>query len=306
MKTPLFCWMNGALLPENAATLLANGAASLLGWGVFTTIGVFDFQPFALPLHVARLRRDAEKTRLVLDYSNAQIIAALNEVLVRNVTRNGVARITLLQRGDGRWNTAHGCDLLIAARPENFASTRESKSARVLLSPYRINARRATAGIKSTSYLDALLAWQEARDLAFDEALLLNTDEKICEGGRSNVFWERGGEAFTASLECGPLPGIGRALVLGWLRENGVACHESAFDLEELLRADSMWLSSSVGGVHAVAELCEYSRGGTTQRRRFKIESAIIAMLQRKWESATRSSPVAAAMPPNISSSERP
>lgn len=290
--TAPFCWLNGAFLPESAATLPANGAAALLGWGVFTTLGIFDSKPFALPLHLARWRRDAEKTRLDLVYSDVQIAAALQQVLKHNVGRNGIARITLLRRGDGRWNAARGCDLLIVARPENTASTRNTESARVLLSPHRINARRATVGVKSTSYLDALLAWQEARDLGFDEALLRNTDEKICEAGRSNVFWEHGGEAFTASLECGPLPGIGRALVLDWLRDSGVACHEGSFGLDELLRADAMWLSSSVGGVRAVAELCEYSRGETSLLCRFKTEGAMIAMLQSKWKSATRLSDI--------------
>lgn len=292
-ETAPLCWLNGVLQPESDAHLPANSAAALLGWGVFTTLGVFASKPFALPLHLARLRHDAEKTQLPLGYSDAQIGAALEEVIARNAVREGVARLTLLRRGDGRWNAQTGCDLLIATHENRAASTRASENCRVMLSPHRVNARRATCGVKTTSYLDALMAWQHAQNLGFDEALLLDTSKKICEGGRSNVFWARGGEVFTASLACGPLPGIARALILGWLRESGTPCREGAFDLSELLRADAMWLSSAASGVRAVAELHgfsgEYSRDEETPVRRFDEKNKIIAMLQNNWQSATRS-----------------
>lgn len=293
-ETSQFCWLNGTFQQENAAQLSATSAACLLGWGVFTTVGVFAGTPFALPLHLARLRSDAQKTQLTLPFSDVEITSAVEEVLVRNEVREGLARLTLLRRADARWNTEIGCDFLIAARENSAASTRGKAPCRVMLSSHRINARRPTCGLKTTSYLDSLMAWQQAQNLGFDETLLLNTEEKICEGGRSNVFWARDGEVFTASQECGPLPGIGRALLLQWLREENTSCREGAFVREELLRADAMWLVSAASGVREVAQLHdfsgEYSRGKEKLLRRFDAGCSIIAMLQSKWHKATRSS----------------
>jgi branched-subunit amino acid aminotransferase/4-amino-4-deoxychorismate lyase len=66
MSTTL--WFNGQFLRGEDAHVCASSAGTLLGWGVFTTIGVWNGQPFALPQHLRRLRHDAARVSLELGF----------------------------------------------------------------------------------------------------------------------------------------------------------------------------------------------------------------------------------------------
>ena len=57
-------WFNGAC--TNAASVSGYNAGTLLGWGVYTTIGIWDGWSFALNLQLRRLRRDAGRAEVPL------------------------------------------------------------------------------------------------------------------------------------------------------------------------------------------------------------------------------------------------
>jgi branched-subunit amino acid aminotransferase/4-amino-4-deoxychorismate lyase len=111
-------------------------------------------------------------------------------------------RLTVSQRGDGRWNTQIGSDISIIVREISDSY----EPLRVVLSPFRVESRRALSGIKSTSYADYEFAWQDAQARGYDEALLLNSRDEVCEGARSNVFWVRDDVLRTSTTGCGCLP----------------------------------------------------------------------------------------------------
>ena len=240
-------WFNGQFGED--FSIQATSAGALLGWGVFTTIGVWNAQPFALDQHLARLRHDAAHCEVEYSTDGETLQNAVRELIARQQITRGVARITITKRGDGRWNTQSGSDISIFARSmsDNIAS------AKIAQSPFRVHSQRALSGVKSTSYLDYQLAWREAQSRGFDEAILLNQNNHICEGARSNVFWTRGGELFTPALSTGCLPGIARRLVLQWAREENVETHEIEYSINQLRSADGVFLTSAATGIREVA-----------------------------------------------------
>ena len=190
-------WFNGRFADE--ATSNATSAGALLGWGVFTTIGVWNAQPFALPQHLARLQHDAAHCEIEYSIDDETLDSALHELISRHKITRGMARISITKRGDGRWNTQSGSDVSILVRPIKD----ETVPAKITTSPFRMHSKRALCGVKSTSYLDYQLAWNEAQSRGFDEAILLNEQSSVCEGARSNLFWTRDGNLFTPSLSTG-------------------------------------------------------------------------------------------------------
>ena len=66
----------------------------------------------------------------------------------------------------------------------------------------------------------------------------------------ANVFWEKDGKLFTPSLKTGCLPGITREYLL----EN-VECEEGRVGIEDLQKADRIFVTSSGIGVVSVGEL---------------------------------------------------
>lgn len=250
-KTNSMIWLNNHLLTEDEAQLPATSAGTLLGWGVFTTVGIWNAHPFALDLHLQRLRHDAQRAHIEYSMPDETLREAVQNVIAANTIERGILRLTLTKRGDNRWNMAEESDLSVMAQK---VSSTGNDGLRVALSPFRVHSQRATTGIKTTSYLDHQMAWADAQSRGFDEAILLNERDEICEGARSNVFWTRDGVLFTPSLESGCLPGIARGLVLDWARQMQISIREERFDVADILAPDELFLTSAATGVRAVGE----------------------------------------------------
>jgi branched-chain amino acid aminotransferase len=68
--------------------------------------------------------------------------------------------------------------------------------------------------IKSTNFLNNILAKMEALEAGAEEAIMLNTNGHIAEGTTTNVFWVTRKTLFTPPLEAGILDGVTRSVVL--------------------------------------------------------------------------------------------
>ena len=125
-------------------------------------------------------------------------------------------------------------------------------TAKTLVVPWTRNERSATAGLKTTSYAENVVALAHARRLDATEALFANSRGELCEGTGSNIFAVRGGLVLTPPLASGCLAGVTRALVLEW-----TDAVERDLPLSILDEADELFLTSStrdVMPVHAVGD----------------------------------------------------
>lgn len=240
-------WLNGQMVENGAVSGASAGVTS--GWGVFTTVGVREGKARFVARHIARLERDAGLADVPFGLEFSTIERALSDVISANRIQNGLARLTLTRRGDGRWNTDEGADLSILAL-ENAPSKTEL---RVQLSPFRIEARRPLCSVKTSSYLPYLWAWRQARARGFDEAILREGRDFLCEGARSTLFWMRSGALHTPSLETGCLAGIGRELALEWAAQSALEVRIGEFEEREAQFAAEIWLISAATGPRSVA-----------------------------------------------------
>jgi branched-chain amino acid aminotransferase len=121
-------------------------------------------------------------------------------------------------------------------------------TADVVVVPWTRNERAATAGLKTISYADNVVALQYAHEHGAAEAILANTRGELCEGTGSNVFVGIAGELVTPPADSGCLLGITRDLLVEWLGD--VA--ERALPIEVLAEAEEAFLSSSTRDVQPI------------------------------------------------------
>ena len=114
----------------------------------------------------------------------------------------------------------------------------------------RRNEMSPASRLKTLSYLDNVLAREEARRSGGDEAVMLNTKGELACAAAANLFWIRDGQIFTPALACGVLAGI--------TRERLMALHpvqETVAGREALIDAEALFLTNSLAGVRAVESL---------------------------------------------------
>lgn len=242
----MHAWVDGSMLSDpDAAALRVTDHGLTVGDGVFETLKVVDGRPFALGPHLDRLDRSARG--LGLDTPDRVAVeTGIRAVLEAENLPLGRLRITVTggpaPLGSGRGED--GQTVVVVAAPMPPAAP----SATVVTVPWPRNERGATAGLKTTSYAENVVALAHARALGADEAVLANTMGDLCEGTGSNLFYVVDGELRTPTLASGCLAGVTRALVLEWCGGREVDA-----PLEEVRRsADEVFLVSTTRDVQPV------------------------------------------------------
>lgn len=135
--------------------------------------------------------------------------------------------------------------LIVTAGP----NPAQADSVAVATVPWVRNERSATAGLKTTSYAENVVALARAKESGASEALFANTKGELCEGTGSNVLIVTGDEIITPTLDSGCLAGITRELVLEWAAAAGITIVERDVPLSMLDSCDEVILTSSLKDV---------------------------------------------------------
>jgi branched-chain amino acid aminotransferase len=241
-------WIDGDLLADPTQGAIAvTDHGFTVGDGVFEAVKTLDGVPFALRRHLARLERSASGLGLPapdLDDVRRGVAGVLDGAQDDPIGR---LRITWTAgpspMGSGRGG---GPATLVVAYSAIDHATAETA---VVTVPWTRNENGATAGLKTTSYAENVIALAHARRHGGTEAILANTAGDLCEGTGSNVFYVLDGELRTPSLASGCLAGISRELVLEW-------CGATEVDAplaEVRARASEAFLVSTTRDVQAIA-----------------------------------------------------
>ncbi len=110
----------------------------------------------------------------------------------------------------------------------------------------------------SGAYITSSLAKTEAVESGFDEAILMNSQGKVCEASGMNIFIVRNGELITPGLEQDILEGITRDSILTIARDSGIKTIERPVDKSELLVADEVFLSGTAAKITPVKQVENY------------------------------------------------
>jgi branched-subunit amino acid aminotransferase/4-amino-4-deoxychorismate lyase len=131
--------------------------------------------------------------------------------------------------------------VLFPLRPEKYES-----GFKAALSSLCRNSQSPLSRLKSTCYLENILARIEARAAGCDEAVLLNEQGYLAEGSTTNIFLVNNGKLITPSLENGVLPGITREAILEIARAANIKTMERQVELKELVEAEEAFVTNSI------------------------------------------------------------
>ena len=249
-----YIFHNGLIVPIEEARLSPGQAGLLNGWGLFTTLRVFQGEPFAFERHWKRLEKDAGRTRIPLSLRSFRGTHQFAGIDWRNELREGTARIYAVYNKVGFWQSGEDLpevDLLLCTA--GLPSYREP--VRLTVREQSRHAASPLAGVKVTSWIFNAWTLQGAQQAGFDEAVLLNERSEVAECTAANIFWARQGRVFTPPLSCGCLEGVTRGILLEIGPATGIPVEEKAVRPEELYGADEVFITSTNRSLLGVSEV---------------------------------------------------
>lgn len=283
MSNEAVVWCDGKMIPCDQLPISAFDLGLTVGMGVFETMIAYRGTVVTFIHHYERLKASGKRMQLnVLDEDT--LSGAISEVIARNGLCDERARVRItLVAGARPLHKEHDlhkkCDHLMISAARQPAP---KPSAELTFVSTVLNERSSTAGLKTTSYTDHVLAYREALKGGADEGILINTRGHLSECTMSNIFIVKKGELYTPSLSSGCLPGVTRAIVLKHATQEGIAVHECDLTKKDLEHADEIFITSSAREVQpACVHGCDKKMGPITKqlqdRYRTMIESGIVS-----------------------------
>lgn len=255
-KTLEMMLINGIATNELAAT----DRAVQYGDGVFETIAVFNGEPRAWHRHMRRLFVSCAK--LGIPQPDTDLLAAEARQLYQEYGQ-GQERLVLkiiISRGSGGRGYRPVPEpsptriLALYAWPEH---SREwyKLGIRMHVCETRLACNPALAGIKHLNRIENILASSEWQDKDITEGLMCNMQGDVIEGTMTNVFAVFDDSLHTPDLtHCG-VAGTMRARVIGAAVELGIKVNERRISMDELYKADELFICNSILNIVAVRQL---------------------------------------------------
>lgn len=233
-------YLNGEFLPLDQAKVSVLDRGFLFGDGVYEVIPVYAGKPFRLEEHLLRLNNSLAGIRLDPPLTPAQweaLFARLiqgeqDQYIYLQVTRGaGPVRDHAFPKGVAP--TVFVMCLPLTPVPATGSSAITVR-----------DIRWQWCHIKAITLLANVLQRQQALDEGCAEAILVR-DGYAIEGAASNLFAVIDGVLVTPPKSNDILPGITRDLVVEIAQANGMALEERNISLQELYRAEEVWVTNS-------------------------------------------------------------
>lgn len=229
-------------LRDTRDNFVSPGQVGLLnGWGVFSTLRVYDGVMFAWQRHYDRMARDARKMRVPMP-SQQDLEAQLRKLIEGNQAWNSTLRVCVVRNRGGMFEgPGVQTDYDVIAFTRNVNNWGESVKLGIV--PQARHAANEFAGTKVLSWAQNLTWYERAHEQGLDEVVLLNERNEVSECTSANIFTVHGGRVLTPALATsGCLAGITRDVILNDLT---VDAAEHVLLLSDLESADEVFITST-------------------------------------------------------------
>jgi branched-chain amino acid aminotransferase len=227
--------LNGRLIPREQATISVFNQALFSSFGVYESIEVDAGVLFHLDDHIERLFESARIIELSIGRSESTIRLWVTELIERDQITEALLRIMVFG--------PNGDETLVYILPmplPHYPSTFYTHGAAAIT----FKGCRALPQAKTLNTLVNYLAQRHARSADVHEAFLVDADDNLTEGSRSNLFVVAGGQVITPPTEK-VLSGITRELVWKLAEGRGLRVSEGPVPRAGLAHLEEMFVTST-------------------------------------------------------------
>lgn len=283
-------WINGQQIPFSQMQLPVWDLGVVAGASITEMARTFAHQPFRLADHLQRLLTSCEEIGFSVPWSEDELLAAANGIVVQNVSRltknADLGIVVFVTAGANRTYLGDaelpGPTVGIHTFPLPFVNWKSGVRDGVRLQiPERrqIGSESLPVHLKIRNRLHWWLADRDANNIEQgSRALLLDSNGFITETSTACFFAVINDEIVTPRSHV--LNSMSRRMVKEGAAEAGIAFHEADLSVDDIHKMQSAFLSSTPVGVLPVKSIAgtEFSAD---------IEGRLLRMLRDFWKSQT-------------------
>ncbi len=264
-------WINGEFRAEDDARISIFDRGLLFADAVYEGLGVLDTRIIDFAHHMARLRRSLGELGIAEPMDEAAFKAMLDKLIQHNSLEEGFIYLHITRGTHDRdYLYPDGLEPTVFAftQPQHYGPADDPpKPVRLETAP---DLRWARRDIKTSNLLGQVLAKQVARENGADEALMVDADGYVTEGGAVSFFIVRGGKIFARPLGQDLLPGITRKTMLRVAEQQGVQIVPDRYRVEDAYAADEAFVTGASSYIQPVSHVDErrIGNGGTGELTR--------------------------------------
>jgi D-alanine transaminase len=246
---PRFAYVNGRYVRHADAAVHIDDRGLVFADAVYEVCQVQQGFIVDITRHLDRLDRSLGEIRIRPPMPRAVLTGVMREVLRRNRVVNGMV---YLQVTRGRAKRDHvfpspevRASLIVTAKAMNPAVNAAKYAAGIKAVTVADN-RWGRVDIKTVGLLPNVLARQQAKEAGAQEAIFVDADGYVTEGGATNLWIvDRAGKLATRPADHAILRGVTRMTLLDVAKKLGIDIEERRFSVADMLEAREVFITGA-------------------------------------------------------------
>ena len=256
-------WFDGKFVKHRNAKIPVTTHAIHYGTSVFEGIRAYwngeKLNIFRLDEHVTRFRNSGKFYDIVLRFSNKEIKDAVINLCKKNKIKTSCYIRPFYFVGQ------YGINLHVTRKAPThtvvlcfpFGDLFDKNGITACISKWKKfnDSSTPTQAKMGGNYLNSILATQDAKKRKFDEAILLDKDNKVSEAPGENIFIVKNDILITPPLSSSALDGITRKSILEFSKSIKIKSKIKEISSDELKKADEVFLTGTAAEITPVIKI---------------------------------------------------
>lgn len=277
-----FCNYNGKIIKEATELISPNSRGFRFGDGVFETMKSKNNKIYFVEDHFTRLINGLKtlEFKIPIQFTADNLARQTGDLLKKN-NHNSMARIRLTTfRGDGGLydEISETPNYLIQtwALPDDIGKWNENGLVLGICTGLKKSCD-SLSNLKHNNFLPYVMAAKQAKKNKWNDAVMLNSFDRVCDTTIANIFLIKNEVVYTAALQEGCVAGIVRKNILQQLVLYKTPVVEKEITVDELMEADELFLTNSIYNIRWVQNIGNKKyKNGFTQNIRSSLLTTIL------------------------------
>ena len=256
-------WFDGKFVKHSNAKIPVTTHAIHYGTSIFEGIRAYwngeKLNIFRLDEHVTRFRNSGKFYDITLRFSNKEIKDAIINLCKKNKIKTSCYIRPFYFVGQ------YGINLYVTKKAPThavvfcfpFGDLFNKNGITACISKWRKfnDSSTPTQAKMGGNYLNSILATQDAKKRKFDEAILLDKNDKVSEAPGENIFIVKNNTLITPPLSSSALDGITRKSILEFTKSMKVKTKIKEITRDELKKAEEVFLTGTAAEITPVIKI---------------------------------------------------